>query len=119
MPDAFSAWVYISKSIQPVSGNRSFSFETGDSDDQYAHRATEEKIQQDSLLIEKVMQTIPGAVYVFDIELHKGIYSNHKLGDIIGYNHGELNALGDMAVYTLLHPEDQEAMIRHLEVLKN
>lgn len=76
------------------------------------------KISDDTLLIEKVNQTIPGAVYVFDVENFKGIYSNKKLPEIIGYSHSELNQIGEDALGKLLHPEDSEAMFQHIESLK-
>jgi PAS domain S-box-containing protein len=77
-----------------------------------------EKISENSLLIEKVTQTIPGAVYVFDVDQYKGVYSNNKLGEIIGYGQDELNELAEGAIPTLLHEEDREGFTRHLEELK-
>jgi PAS domain S-box-containing protein len=77
-----------------------------------------EKISENALLIEKVNQTIPGAVYVFDVENFKGVYSNNKLSDIVGYNHAELNQLAENSIVTLLHPQDQQGIKQHLEDLK-
>lgn len=77
-----------------------------------------EKISEDSLLIEKVNQTVPGAIYVFDLDQFRGIYSNNKLGEIIGYEHDELNELAERSIATLLHPEDQSGLTSHLEELR-
>src|SRR5215212_1582345 len=75
-------------------------------------------ISDNTHLIEKVNYTIPGAVYVFDTAKFKGVYSNNKLADIIGYSQEELNALGENVTWDLIHPDDQQAMQNHMEELK-
>ncbi|MFL5739826.1 MAG: PAS domain-containing protein [Flavisolibacter sp.] len=77
-----------------------------------------ERIKEDTLLIEKVNHTIPGAVYVFDLQHFKGVYSNNKLGEIIGYKQHELNLLAESSINELIHPDDQQGMIDHIEELK-
>ncbi|MFL5811768.1 MAG: PAS domain-containing protein, partial [Flavisolibacter sp.] len=76
-------------------------------------------ISENTHLIEKVNHTIPGAVYVFDLENFKGIYSNNKLAEIIGYSQEELNTLGLSAIDKLIHDEDRAGLQKHLENLKN
>jgi PAS domain S-box-containing protein len=71
-----------------------------------------ERIEEHTHFIQKVNETIPGAVYVFDPVQHKGIYSNNKLPSIIGYEQQELNDLGEEAIITLVHPDDRE-IIKH------
>ena len=75
-------------------------------------------ISENTHLIEKVNHTIPGAIYIFDIEHYKGIYSNHKLAEIIGYDHDELNKLGENAITKLLHPDDQEDIKHSIEKIR-
>ncbi|HEX8314559.1 MAG TPA: PAS domain-containing protein, partial [Flavisolibacter sp.] len=77
-----------------------------------------EKLEDHSHFIKKVAETIPGAVYVFDLDQYKGIYSNNKLTDVLGYDHADLNSLGENAIPTLVHPDDQEILSRHLSELK-
>lgn len=77
------------------------------------------RISDDSLLIEKVNDTIPGAVYVFDVQQFKGVYSNHKLGSIIGYPQNELNQLAEASIGDLIHPDDQAGMMEHIQRLKS
>src|SRR4029079_13334970 len=76
-----------------------------------------EKIQEDNLIIEKINHTVPGAVYVFDVKDFKGIFSNQKLEQIIGYNQGELNHKGPGAISDLLHPDDQAGFLKHIQEL--
>ncbi|HWJ30546.1 MAG TPA: PAS domain-containing protein, partial [Flavisolibacter sp.] len=81
-------------------------------------RLLHQDIEEHSLLLQKINNTIPGAVYVFDVEAYKNIYSNNKLPEIIGYNHEELNALYDRAIDKLVHPDDRPGLFSHIEELK-
>ena len=65
------------------------------------------RLEENMHMVQKVAHTVPGAVYVFDLDQFKGIYSNKKLGDIIGYEQSELNELGENAIDQLIHPEDK------------
>jgi len=71
----------------------------------------EENIGSSSHFIQKVNDTIPGAVYVFDLVNFKGIFSNRKLGEVIGYSQEELNLHGSV-IPGIIHPDDQ-AMVRN------
>ncbi len=78
-----------------------------------------ERLEEHSHFIQKVAETIPGAVYVFDATAYKGIYSNNKLTDVIGYDHADLNALGEAAIPSLIHPDDQAGLHQQQAVLKS
>lgn len=67
--------------------------------------------------IRKINETIPGAIYVFDRINYKGIYSNNKLSSVIGYPQEELNALGENAIPSLIHADDQEALLEQRQRL--
>jgi len=76
------------------------------------------RMEESSHFIQKVAETIPGAIYVFDVECFKGIYSNKKLPDIIGYGQSDLNLLGEKAVSSLVHPDDQEKLLQQIETIR-
>ncbi len=78
-----------------------------------------ERVEEHAHLIEKINNTIPGAVYLFDVLQTKNIYSNNKFGTIIGYTEEELNTLGVNVISSLLHPDDQQIAINHLEHVKS
>ncbi|RYF84905.1 MAG: PAS domain S-box protein [Chitinophagaceae bacterium] len=71
-----------------------------------------ERLQENTHFIQKVAETVPGAVYVFDLERFSGIYSNKKLGEIIGYSQAELNELGENTIELLVHPDDKSKVTR-------
>ncbi|MDQ6610484.1 MAG: PAS domain-containing protein [Bacteroidota bacterium] len=77
-----------------------------------------QRLEEHSHFIQKVNETIPGAVYVFDLDQYKGVYSNQKLPDVIGYDHADLNKLGAAAIGSLVHIEDQESLKQNQILLK-
>jgi PAS domain S-box-containing protein len=73
----------------------------------------EEKLAAKNHIIEKINNTLPGALYIFDLKQFKNIYTNQTLETVIGYTQQELNNLGEEAVRQLLHPQDQEVYWQH------
>ena len=76
------------------------------------------RIEENTHFIEKIAQTTPSAIYVFDVENYKGIYSNQKLGEILGYTTEELNKLGNKAIDSLIHPDDKIIIDQNIGILK-
>lgn len=77
-----------------------------------------QRLEENTHFIQKVAETVPGAVYVFDVEKFAGIYSNKKLPEVIGYEPADLNSLGEEAIYRLVHPDDQEMLQRQLKSMR-
>jgi PAS domain S-box-containing protein len=69
-------------------------------------------------LINKVNNTLPGAVYIFDMNEYKNIYANEKLEQIIGYTQKELNEFGLDATGKLIHPDDVDTMKQHVSFMQ-
>lgn len=77
-----------------------------------------QRLEENSLFVQKVAETIPGAIYVFDVEQYQGVYSNNKLPEVIGYDQSDLNALGENAIAALIHPEDQALVKAQLSTVQ-
>jgi len=65
-----------------------------------------QQIDEHSHFIEQINNTMPGAIYVFDLRHYKGIYSNGKLKEVLGFDHQVLNQLGADVFKELIHPDD-------------
>ncbi|MCW3073825.1 MAG: hypothetical protein JWP69_894 [Flaviaesturariibacter sp.] len=76
-------------------------------------KVMEEKLATHNHFIAKINNTLPGALYIFDLKNFKNIYTNETLEKVIGYSQQELNDLGTAAVNKLLHPEDKEVYWEH------
>lgn len=55
-----------------------------------------------------VVRTVPDHLYVQDVLSQQMIYSNHHLGQTLGYNKTELLQMGEYFWEILLHPDDAE-----------
>ena len=77
------------------------------------------RINEHSHFIQQINHTIPGAIYVFDLEHFKGIYSNGKLKEVLGYDHEDLNRQGPTVFQNLIHADDQLMVRRQMAILKS
>ncbi|WP_425504610.1 sensor domain-containing protein [Pseudomonas folii] len=55
-----------------------------------------------------VVRTVPDHLYVQDVLSQRMIYSNHNLGQTLGYSKTELLRMGEFFWEMLLHPDDAE-----------
>ena len=55
-----------------------------------------------------VVRTVPDHLYVQDVVSQRMIFSNHHLGQTLGYNKTELQQMGEYFWEILLHPEDAD-----------
>ncbi|MGV3657327.1 MAG: PAS domain-containing protein, partial [Chitinophagaceae bacterium] len=80
------------------------------------------QIDEHSHFIQQVNNTIPGALYVFDLVNFKGIYSNGKLKEVVGFDDHSLNGMGASLYKELLHPDDlrvTQKNIMRIQTLKD
>lgn len=75
----------------------------------------QQKINEHLYFIEKVNNTLPGIIYVFDIIDFKEIYTTSKREHILGYNHEEIAEFGAHIFKALVHPDDYDKRINHLQ----
>ena len=54
-----------------------------------------------------VVSTVPDHLYVGDVLSQSMIYSNHHLGETLGYSKEQLQEMGEYFWETLLHPDDR------------
>ncbi|MEB0044587.1 MULTISPECIES: EAL and GGDEF domain-containing protein [unclassified Pseudomonas] len=55
-----------------------------------------------------VVRTVPDHLYVQDVISQRMIFSNHHLGQTLGYNRSELHQMGEYFWEILLNPEDAD-----------
>ena len=63
-----------------------------------------------------VVRTVPDHLYVQDVISQRMIYSNHHLGQTLGYNRNELHQMGEYFWEILLHPEDADYYHRSRQI---
>lgn len=65
-----------------------------------------EKLNERSHFIERITETSPGIIYVFDLLDEKEVYANKMMTQLLGYEPDEWKRLDTKFVAELIHPED-------------
>ena len=66
----------------------------------------ENRIDEHSHFIEKITNTSPGVIYVYDVLQNREVYTNRTLTDTLGYQPEEFIGLGSNFVTSTIHPDD-------------
>ena len=74
----------------------------------------QEKINEHLYFIDKINNTLPGIIYIYDLTEKKEVYSNSKNQDRTGNASPEVTDLGGAMLMSMLHPDDAEKRIDHL-----
>jgi diguanylate cyclase (GGDEF)-like protein/PAS domain S-box-containing protein len=73
-----------------------------------SRKQVELSLQERERFWSDVVRTVPDHLYVQDVLSQRMIYSNHHLGQTLGYSKSELLGMGEFFWEILLHPEDAE-----------
>lgn len=82
-------------------------------------RILKNKIQEHVHFIESITNTIPGAIYVFDLINKKELYSNNKVKDLLGFTAEEMIGFEENIITELMHPDDIAAILEDEKEMLN
>ncbi len=68
---------------------------------------------------QKILDTIPNPVYVFDLEAQSSSYHNELLATMLGYTGGENQTWKDDSFFALFHPDDLPRVFAYLDQLRS
>jgi diguanylate cyclase (GGDEF)-like protein/PAS domain S-box-containing protein len=74
---------------------------------------TEDALRESQRFIQKIADTIPGILYVYDLIQNRNVYSNDQMLDILGYSAEDAQAMGSEFIPSLLHPDDLPRIVWH------
>ncbi|MFA6230250.1 MAG: EAL domain-containing protein [Rhodanobacter sp.] len=69
-------------------------------------------LQEKEHFLQRILDTEPGAVYVFDLAENRNVYVNRHFFTAFGYSPGQIEAMGS-DVLKLFHPDDLPAIVAH------
>ncbi|MFB2835150.1 PAS domain-containing protein [Floridanema evergladense] len=75
----------------------------------------EQKLQESQRLLQQIIDTIPGILYIYDLEENRNVYVNQQISDVLGYTPQQIQAMGEMLFLRLVHPEDLVKFPAHIE----
>ncbi|MEM6335414.1 MAG: PAS domain S-box protein [Bacteroidota bacterium] len=63
--------------------------------------------------IERLAETMPAILYVFDLVERRNVYANKELFSVLGYSAEDVQAMGDQMMGIIMHPDDLERIGAH------
>ncbi len=79
---------------------------------------TENELIEKQRFIQKVTETTPDVIYVYDVQLQKNIFCNREIGELLGYTEEEITILQPSLKNELIHPEDINKLADYFEEVK-
>ncbi|BAY40929.1 multi-sensor signal transduction histidine kinase [Nostoc sp. NIES-2111] len=67
---------------------------------------SEEKLRETQKFIERIAETTPGILYVYDLVEQCNVYLNGQVSKLLGYSAEAIQALGKEFLTQLMHPDD-------------
>jgi PAS domain S-box-containing protein len=64
-------------------------------------------------LLEKIMNTTPTLIYIYDMANHCNVYANREVTDFLGYTPQEVKGMGASLFSIILHPDDAPKVAEH------
>ncbi|MBF2016199.1 MAG: PAS domain S-box protein [Rivularia sp. T60_A2020_040] len=69
-------------------------------------KQAEEKLKASQHFIQRVADSSPNILYIYDIEEQRNIYANQEVALILGYSIEEVGTWGNQIMPKIIHPED-------------
>lgn len=79
---------------------------------------SEDLLRQSRHFLQRVLETEPGAVYIFDLEKRRNTYTNRGIAEFYGYGQARWEQLGEDVLSSILYPEDLSRLYVHFHRLE-
>jgi len=98
-------WVLISK-VPLLDDQGNISGLIGVNRDITELKRTEEALRQSQWLIERINNTVPDEIFIFDLQKRVTVYTNRERRMWLGYSAAQVEAMGSSMMETVMHPDD-------------
>ncbi|MBD2177476.1 PAS domain-containing protein [Pseudanabaena sp. FACHB-1998] len=82
-------------------------------------KQAEQALKESQQFIQRIADTTPSILYIYDIEEKRNIYCNQAITHILGYTPTEIQKMGDSLLQTVVHPEDLVSIQEHYESIRH
>ncbi|MBC8082689.1 MAG: PAS domain S-box protein, partial [Hymenobacter sp.] len=86
----------------------------GSVEDMTERKAVEESLRRIRLRQERVADTIPNLIYIYDYAQRRNVYCNRYIETITGYTEAEIMAMGAEALLTLMPEGEAQKLRQHV-----
>jgi diguanylate cyclase (GGDEF)-like protein/PAS domain S-box-containing protein len=77
-------------------------------------KRTEVQLREQQHFIEKIANSSPNILYVYDLIENCNVYSNNQIGAVLGYSLEDLAVMGSHFLSTIIHPDDLDRYAQHV-----
>jgi diguanylate cyclase (GGDEF)-like protein/PAS domain S-box-containing protein len=78
-----------------------------------------QSLQDSQRLIQKISETNPNIVYIYDLQKQTNVYVNRAIIESLGYSSRDLSQMGENLFCHWLHPEDVKLIQQHHQNCRN
>jgi len=82
------------------------------------HKQAEAALQASQRFVERIANTSPNLLYVYDESEQRNVYSNREITDTLGYTSAEVENMGSNLLPTIIHPDDLAKFPEYLQQLE-
>ncbi|MBD2188557.1 sensor histidine kinase [Pseudanabaena mucicola] len=82
-------------------------------------KQTEQALKESQQFIQRIADTTPSILYIYDLEEHCNIYCNQAIMHLLGYTPWELQNMGESVLDKVIHPDDLSKVKEHYELVRN
>ena len=83
------------------------------------HKQAEAALQESQRFVERIANTSPNLLYVYDESEQRNVYSNREITDTLGYTSAEVENMGSNLLPTIIHPDDLAKFPGYFQQLEN
>ncbi|MBH8562586.1 PAS domain S-box protein [Nostoc sp. CENA67] len=80
-------------------------------------KQAEERLRESQQFIERIAETTPGILYVYDIAEQRTVYINHQVNNLLGYTPEQIQDMGNEIIPQLMHPDDLALFPMHVQLV--
>jgi len=84
-----------------------------------AHKQAEAALQESQRFVERIANTSPNLLFVYDESEQRNVYSNREITDTLGYTSAEVENMGSNLLPTIIHPDDLAKFPEYFQHLEN
>ncbi|BAY30260.1 two-component sensor histidine kinase [Nostoc carneum NIES-2107] len=100
--------------LNPLINNQGIIYQiVGTTWDITERKQAEAALQASQHFIQRIADSSPNILYIFDLEEQRNIYANQELETLLGYSNTEIQQMGDNLLPIIMHPGDRERVMLH------
>jgi len=82
-------------------------------------KQAEQALKESQQFIQRITDTIPNILYIYDVEEKQNIYCNQAITHILGYSLPEIQSMGESLLQIIVHPDDFAKVKEHHDHIRD